>query len=61
MAGSKAKALQDAEKSVAQGKIPQAIRQYLEILDNDPSDLTLFNTIGDLYIRGRLKAISPPG
>ena len=53
MAGSKAKALQDAEKSVAQGKIPQAIRQYLEILDNDPSDLTLFNTIGDLYIRER--------
>jgi tetratricopeptide (TPR) repeat protein len=53
MAWTKAKALQEAEKSVAQGKIPQAIRQYLEILENDPSDLTLLNTVGDLYIRER--------
>ena len=53
MAWSKARALQDAEKSVAQGKIPQAIRQYLEIIENDPSDLTLLNTAGDLYVRER--------
>jgi tetratricopeptide (TPR) repeat protein len=53
MAWTKAKALQEAEKSVAQGKIPQAIRQYLEILENDPSDLTLLNTVGDLYVRER--------
>src|SRR5208283_666144 len=49
----KAKALQDAEKSVSQGKIAQAIKQYQEILDNDPADVSLFNTIGDLYIRDR--------
>lgn len=53
MALSKARALQAAEKSVAQGKITQAIRQYLEILENDPSDVSLLNTIGDLYIRER--------
>jgi tetratricopeptide (TPR) repeat protein len=53
MALSKAKALQGAEKSVAQGKITQAIKQYLEILENDPSDVSLLNTIGDLYIRER--------
>jgi tetratricopeptide (TPR) repeat protein len=53
MAFHKAKALQEAEKSVAQGKIAQAIKQYQEILDNDPSDVSLLNTVGDLYIRDR--------
>ena len=53
MAFHKAKALQDAEKSVAQGKISQAVRQYQAILDNDPADVSLFNTIGDLYVRDR--------
>ena len=53
MAFQKAKALQEAEKSVAQGKIAQAIRQYQVILDNDPSDASLLNTVGDLYIRDR--------
>ena len=53
MAFQKAKALQEAEKSVAQGKIAQAIRQYQVILDNDPSDVSLLNTVGDLYIRDR--------
>ena len=53
MAFHRAKALQEAEKSVAQGKISQAIRQYQDILDNDPSDVSLLNTVGDLYIRER--------
>ena len=53
MAFHKARALQEAEKSVAQGKIAQAIKQYQDILDNDPSDVSLLNTIGDLYIRDR--------
>ena len=53
MAFSKAKALQEAEKSVAQGKTAQAIKQYLEVLERDPSDLTLLNTVGDLYVRER--------
>ena len=53
MAFHKARALQEAEKSVAQGKTSQAIKQYQDILDNDPSDVSLLNTIGDLYIRDR--------
>ena len=53
MAFHKARALQEAEKSVAQGKTTQAIKQYQDILDNDPSDVSLLNTIGDLYIRDR--------
>lgn len=53
MAFNKAKALQEAEKSVSQGKISQAIKQYLQVVEKDPSDLTLLNTIGDLYVRDK--------
>jgi tetratricopeptide (TPR) repeat protein len=53
MAFHKANKLQEAEKSVAQGKVAQAIKLYQEILDNDPSDVSLLNTVGDLYIRDR--------
>ena len=51
MAFNKAKALLEAQKYVAQGKNALAIKQYATILENDPSDLTLLNTIGDLYVR----------
>ena len=53
MAFQKARALQEAEKLVSQGKIAQAIKQYQEILDKDPADVSLLNTVGDLYIRDR--------
>ena len=53
MAFNKAKALQEAENLANQGKISQAIKRYLDILEKDPSELTLLNTIGDLYIRER--------
>ncbi len=56
MAFNKAKALQEAEKAVAQGKIPQAIKQYLFILEKEPSDLVLLNTVGDLYVREKNNA-----
>ncbi|MBI1941458.1 MAG: tetratricopeptide repeat protein [Acidobacteria bacterium] len=51
MAFNKAKAMQEAEKYVIQGKIPHAIKEYKRILEKEPSDLTLLNTIGDLYFR----------
>ncbi len=51
MAFTKARALQEAQKLVAQGKIAQAIRQYEDIFQKEPSDLNLLNTIGDLYVR----------
>lgn len=53
MAFSKAKALQEAEKFVTQGKLSLAIKQYQRILEKDPGDLTLLNTIGDLYVRDK--------
>ncbi len=53
MAFNKAKALQEAEKSVAQGKISQAIKQYTQIIEKDPDDLVLMNTLGDLYLRDK--------
>src|SRR6266568_3796410 len=53
MAFNKAKALQEAEKSLAQGKASQAVKLYLDIYARDPADPTLLNTIGDLYIRER--------
>jgi tetratricopeptide (TPR) repeat protein len=51
MAFNKAKALQEAEKSVSQGKIEQAIKQYLLVFEKEPADLALLNTVGDLYVR----------
>ncbi len=51
MAFNKAKALQEAEKSLVQGKVDQAVKQYLQIFEKDPADLALLNTVGDLYVR----------
>jgi tetratricopeptide (TPR) repeat protein len=48
----KQKVLANAEKYVQQGKLPSAITEYEKILKNDPKDLTVTNTVGDLYSRG---------
>lgn len=53
MAFKKAKALQEAHKYAIQGKNALAIKQYLSILKNDPSDLILLNSIGYLYVRDK--------
>lgn len=53
MAFNKAKALQEAEKSVSQGKTAQAIKQYLQVFEKEPADLALLNTVGDLYVRDK--------
>ncbi len=50
-ADSKAKFLQEAEKYVLHGKVPQAIGEYLKIVKLDPNDVLILNTIGDLYLR----------
>ncbi len=47
----KAKVLAQAEKFVQQGKIPNAIAEYEKIIKEDPKDLTVLNTVGDLYVR----------
>jgi len=47
----KQKVLSAAEKFVQQGKLQNAIAEYDKVLKNDPKDLTVNNTIGDLYAR----------
>ncbi|HUQ49954.1 MAG TPA: tetratricopeptide repeat protein [Terriglobales bacterium] len=47
----KAKVLASAEKYVQQGKLQNAISEYEKVVKEDPKDLTVLNTIGDLYSR----------
>jgi tetratricopeptide (TPR) repeat protein len=47
----KQKALSSAEKFVQQGKLQNAIAEYEKVLKADPKELTVSNTIGDLYAR----------
>jgi pilus assembly protein FimV len=45
------KALAAAEKFVQQGKLQNAIVEYEKIIKEDPKDLTVLNTVGDLCAR----------
>ncbi len=47
----KQKVLANAEKYVQQGKLQNAISEYEKILKHDTKDLTVTNTVGDLYSR----------
>jgi len=47
----KQKVLSAAEKFVQQGKLQNAIAEYEKIRNHDAKDLTVANTIGDLYAR----------
>jgi tetratricopeptide (TPR) repeat protein len=47
----KAKVLSSAEKYVQQGKLQNAIAEYEKVARQDSKDLTVLNTIGDLYAR----------
>src|SRR5205085_8334241 len=47
----KAKSLAAAEKYVMQGKVPAAIEEYQKILAQEPRDLVILNTVGDLHLR----------
>ena len=47
----KQKVLSAAEKYVQQGKMQNAIAEYEKITKADPKDLTVTNTVGDLYSR----------
>jgi len=52
MAFNKQKVLDSAQKFLNQGKIPQAIAEYQQILRHEPKDQITLMTIGDLYVRG---------
>jgi tetratricopeptide (TPR) repeat protein len=47
----KTKVLSAAERYVQQGKLLNAIAEYEKVVKADPKDLTVLNTIGDLYAR----------
>jgi tetratricopeptide (TPR) repeat protein len=47
----KQKVLASAEKAVQQGKLQNAITEYEKVVKEDARDLTVLNTIGDLYSR----------
>jgi tetratricopeptide (TPR) repeat protein len=49
----KAKVLASAEKFVRQGNLQNAIAEYEKIVKEDPKDLTVLNTLGDLCARRR--------
>src|ERR1700692_4470559 len=47
----KQKVVASAEKYVREAKLQNAISEYEQVLTNDPKDLPLTTTVGDLYSR----------
>jgi tetratricopeptide (TPR) repeat protein len=47
----RAATLKNAEKLLRQGKLPDAIAEYVRVVREDPTDFTVANTLGDLYGR----------
>ncbi len=55
MSFDKAKAMRNAERHVAQGKIRAAIGEYRAVVDADPRDIATLNMLGDLYAKNSEK------
>src|ERR1700722_7468818 len=51
MAYNKSKHVESAQKFLHQGKVTQAIAEYLTILKHEPKDQITLMTVGDLYVR----------
>ena len=47
----RADTLRNAEKLIRQGKLPDAIAEYVRLVDDQPGDWNLANSLGDLYSR----------
>jgi tetratricopeptide (TPR) repeat protein len=47
----RAATLRNAEKLIRQGKLPDAITEYLRLIEDQPGDWNLQNSLGDLYSR----------
>ncbi len=60
MATSRDQLLQSAEKYVGKGKLEQALKEYLRVLDDNPKDIATLNRVGDLYVRMSRAAESIP-
>lgn len=55
MSFDKGKAMRNAERFVAQGKIRAAIAEYRAVVDNDQRDIATLNMLGDLYAKNSEK------
>ncbi len=51
MAVNREQALQSAEKLLSRGKLDQALKEYLRVLEDNPKDIPTLNKVGDLYVR----------
>lgn len=51
MSFDKSKAMRNAERFVAQGKIRSAISEYRAVVDHDPRDIATLNMLGDLHAK----------
>jgi tetratricopeptide (TPR) repeat protein len=60
MAVNREQALQSAEKLLARGKLEQALKEYLRVLEDNPKDIPTLNKVGDLYVRMNRPAGSIP-
>ena len=47
----RAATLRNAEKLIRQGKLPDAITEYVRLIEDQPNDWNLQNSLGDLYSR----------
>jgi len=47
----RAKTVQNAEKFMRAGKLPEAITEYKKLADDNPRDMNVFNKLGDLCVR----------
>ncbi len=52
--------LRSAEKHIARGKLDQALKDYLRVLDDNPRDISTLNKVGDLHVRMNRAADSIP-
>jgi|CXWL01.1.fsa_nt_gi tetratricopeptide (TPR) repeat protein len=55
MSFDKGKAMRNAERYVAQGKIRAAIAEYRMVVENDPRDIATLNMLGDLLAKNSEK------
>ena len=60
MAASRDQVLQSAEKLLSRGKLDQALKEYLRVLEDNPKDISTLNKVGDLYVRLNRPADSIP-
>ena len=47
----KTKAMRNAERYLAQGKLRSAINEYKQVIAHDPKDFGTMNMLGDLYVK----------